>query len=77
MGKKSSKSKQPDMNGLPQVALEDLVTLVISEFFEHAKDLGWDPLVMTVQAWYGVLKKKERFKLADKLLDIMKKEEKK
>jgi hypothetical protein len=54
-----------------QVALEDLVTMVISGFVDHIDDLGCDG---PVTEWYGSLTDKQRFDLSDQLLEILKKE---
>jgi len=69
--KRGLKGKKQNVGGMPQVALEDMVTWVIVAFVENAAELGWNWEMSPLAAWYKCLTKKQRFELAGKLLDIM------
>jgi hypothetical protein len=58
------------------VALEDLVTCVLTSFFENQGKLGHvdtmsEPAEESVTVWYKDLSDKEKFRVSGKLLEIM------
>jgi len=62
------------MENMNTVALEDLTTLVILSFCENLAELGMPKNETDCDMWYRYLSDEERYKISEKLLDLIKRD---